>query len=83
MLHSYSHVIDKDDMDIVSGYPWMDSIGTINIKLCAKEVLEDLVREKENHIGGYSIAIGPKVANEEILQHLLTHQMKSLRSNQN
>ena len=33
VLHSNFCVIDMDDMDVVLGYPWMDSIGTVNINL--------------------------------------------------
>ena len=42
-----------DIMDIVLGYPWMESIGTINIKLCAKDIFEALVQGKENDIARY------------------------------
>jgi hypothetical protein len=33
VLHSYFHAIDMDDVDIVLGYIWMDSVGTININV--------------------------------------------------
>jgi hypothetical protein len=33
VLHSNLYVIDMDDMDIVLGYPWIDSVGTININV--------------------------------------------------
>jgi UDP-2,3-diacylglucosamine pyrophosphatase LpxH len=33
VLQSYFHAIDMVDVDIVLGYPWMDSVGTININV--------------------------------------------------
>jgi hypothetical protein len=36
VLHSYFYAIDMDDVDIVLGYPWMDSVGTININVKKK-----------------------------------------------
>ena len=33
VLHSYFYALDMKDADIILGYPWMDSIGTININL--------------------------------------------------
>jgi hypothetical protein len=36
VFHYDFHVINMDDVDIVLGYPWMDSVGTININLQKK-----------------------------------------------
>ena len=36
VLHSNFFAIDMDDVDVVLGYPWMDSIGTVNINLQKK-----------------------------------------------
>jgi hypothetical protein len=33
VLHSYFYAIDMDEVDIVLGYPWMATIGTININV--------------------------------------------------
>jgi hypothetical protein len=33
VLHYDFHVIDMDDVDIILGYPWMESNGTININV--------------------------------------------------
>jgi hypothetical protein len=33
VLHSYFYAIDMDDVDIVLGYSWMDSVDTININV--------------------------------------------------
>jgi hypothetical protein len=38
VLHSYFHAIDMDDVDIVLGYPWMDSVGTVNINVQKKSL---------------------------------------------
>ena len=32
-LHSDFHAIDMDNVDIVLGYPWMQSVGTINLNV--------------------------------------------------
>ena len=32
-LNLYLNAIDMDNVDIVLGYPWMDSVGTININM--------------------------------------------------
>ena len=36
VFHSNFCAIDMDDVDIVLGYPWMDSIGTVNINVQKK-----------------------------------------------
>jgi hypothetical protein len=36
VLHYDFHAIDMDDVDIVLGYPWMNSVGTININVQKK-----------------------------------------------
>ena len=36
MLHSYFYARDKNDVDTILRYPWMDYIGTINIKVQKK-----------------------------------------------
>ena len=33
VLHSDFYALDMKDVDIILGYPWMDSIGTININV--------------------------------------------------
>jgi hypothetical protein len=33
VLHSDFHAIDMVDVDIVLGYPWMESVHTININV--------------------------------------------------
>jgi hypothetical protein len=36
VLHSDFHAIDRDNLDIVLGYPWIESMGTININVQKK-----------------------------------------------
>ena len=36
VLHSYFHAIGLDDVDIILGYPWTESTGTININVQKK-----------------------------------------------
>jgi hypothetical protein len=68
VLHSYFHAIDMDDVDIILGYPWMDSIGTININVQKKFMK---LWYKKNKITLQDISLtkqeGPKVAHEEVL----------------
>jgi hypothetical protein len=33
VMHSYFYAIDMDDVNIVLGYPWIESMGTININV--------------------------------------------------
>ena len=33
VLHSSFYVVNINDVDIVLGYPWMDSVGTVNINV--------------------------------------------------
>jgi hypothetical protein len=36
VLHSNFYAMDMDEVDIVLGYPWMESVGTININVQKK-----------------------------------------------
>ena len=87
VLHSKFYAIDIDDVDVVLGYPWMHSIGTVNInvhniflKLWYKKkkiALQDI---------SFSNQEEPKLAHEVSTRkkklHLLTHHMKSPWLNQ-
>jgi hypothetical protein len=33
VLHSHFHVLDMDTVDIILVYPWMESMGKININV--------------------------------------------------
>ena len=36
VLHNNFYISDMDNMDVVLGYPWMQSVGTININVQKK-----------------------------------------------
>jgi len=36
VLYSYFYAINMDDVDVVLGYPWMESIGTFNNNVQSK-----------------------------------------------
>jgi len=36
VLHSDCYAMDMDEVDIVLGYPWIESVGTININVKKK-----------------------------------------------
>jgi len=38
VLHSYFHSIDMNDVDVILGYPWMESLGTINVNVQKKSL---------------------------------------------
>ena len=67
VLHSNFFAIDMDDVDVVLGYPWMDSIGTVNINVQKKFLklwynkkkitFQDISRSEQEE---------PKVAHEEV-----------------
>jgi hypothetical protein len=68
VLHSYFYAIDMDDVDIIFGYPWMDSIGTININVQNK-FLKLWYKKKKITLQDISLIKqeGPKEAHEEVL----------------
>lgn len=33
VVHSDFYALDMKDVDIILGYPWMDSLGTINVNV--------------------------------------------------
>jgi hypothetical protein len=52
VLHSDFHAIDMNDVDIILGYPWMESIGIININV-QKKFIKIWYKKNKNHIVGY------------------------------
>jgi hypothetical protein len=46
VLHSYFYAIDMDEVDIVLGCPWIESMGTININV-KKKFLKLWYKKKE------------------------------------
>ena len=51
VLHFDFHGIKMDNVDTVLGYPWMTSMGTINVNI--QKTFKAMVQEKESHIAGY------------------------------
>jgi hypothetical protein len=33
VLHFEFHAINMQDVDVILGYPWMDSVGTFNVNV--------------------------------------------------
>jgi hypothetical protein len=68
VLHSYFHVIDMDDVDIILGYPWMDSLGMVNINV-QKKFMKLWYKKKKITLQDISLIKqqGPKVAHEEVI----------------
>jgi len=68
VLHSNFHAIDMDDVDIVLGYPWMDSVGTVNINVQNKFLN---IWYKKNKITLQDVSLskkyGPTEANKEVI----------------
>jgi hypothetical protein len=68
VLHSYFYAIDMDDVDIVLGYPWMDSVGTVNINV-QKKFLKLWYKKKKITLHDVSLSKkdGPTEANKEVI----------------
>jgi hypothetical protein len=54
VLHSYFYAMDMDDVDIVLGYPWIESVGTININV-QKKFLKFWYKKKKIALQGLFI----------------------------
>jgi hypothetical protein len=54
VLHSYFYAIDMDGVDIVLVYPWMHSIGTININV-QNQFSKLLCKKKKIALHGISL----------------------------
>lgn len=50
VLHSNFQARDMDNMDIVLGYPWMKSVGTININI-ENKFLKICYKKRKSHCG--------------------------------
>jgi hypothetical protein len=48
VLHSDFYAMDMDEVDIVLGYPWIESVGTINISVQNK-FLKLWTRKRKSH----------------------------------
>jgi hypothetical protein len=58
VLHSEFYAVDMGDVDIVLGYPWMYSIGTININVQNK-FLNICYKKKKIALQDVSLKEGP------------------------
>jgi hypothetical protein len=68
VLHSYFYVMDMDEVDIVLGYPWIESVGTININV-QKKFLKLWYKKKKITLQDVSLSkkYGPMEASKEVI----------------
>ena len=75
VLHSNFFAIDMDDVDVVLGYPWMDSIGTVNINVQKnflqlwykknKITLQDISLSKQEEVSTRKLFVAPTDTSDE------------------
>jgi len=68
VLHSYFYAMDMDEVDIVLGYPWIESVGTININV--QKIFLNLWFKKNKITLKYvslSKTEGPMTSSEKVL----------------
>ena len=67
VLHPNFYVVDMNGLDVVLGYPWMESIGTININV-QKKFLKLWYKTKKITLQDIYLSKleEPKVAHEEV-----------------
>jgi hypothetical protein len=68
VLHSYFYAIDMDDVDIVLGYPWMESVGIVNINV-EKKFLKCWYKKKKVTLQDVSLSKkeGPMGESKEVI----------------
>jgi hypothetical protein len=68
VLHSNFYAMDMDEVDIVLGYPWIESVGTININV-QKKFLKLWYKKKKITLQDVSLSkkYGPMVASKEVI----------------
>jgi hypothetical protein len=68
VLHYDFHAIDMADVDIVLGYPWMESVGTININV-KKKFLKIGYKKNKSTLQDVSLSKkeGPMGENKEVI----------------
>jgi hypothetical protein len=68
LLHSYFYAMDMDGEDIVLGYPWIESVGTININM-QKKFLKLWYKKKKIRLQDVSLSKkdGPMEASKEVI----------------
>ena len=75
VLNSNFCAIDMDDVDVVLGYPWIDSIGTININVQKKFLnlwykkmkitLQDISLSKQEEVSTRKLVVAPTDTSDE------------------
>jgi hypothetical protein len=68
VLHSYFYAMDMDEVDIILGYPWIESVGTININV-QKKFLKLWYKKKKITLQDVSLnkKDGPTEASKAVL----------------
>jgi hypothetical protein len=68
VLHSYFEALDMGDEDIVLGYPWIESVGNININV-QKDFLKLWYKKKKITVQDVSLSkkCGPREASKEVI----------------
>jgi hypothetical protein len=68
VLHSDFYAMDMDEVDIVLGYPWIESVGTININV-QKKFLKLRYKKKKITLQDVSLSkkYGPMEASKEVI----------------
>jgi hypothetical protein len=68
VLHSYFYAMDMNEVDIVLGYPWIESVGTININV-QKKFLKLWYKKKKIILQDVSLSKkdGPMEASKEVI----------------
>jgi hypothetical protein len=68
VLHSNFYAMDMDEVDIVLGYPWIESMGTININV-QKKFLKLWYKKKKMTLQDVSLSkkYGPMEASKEVI----------------
>jgi hypothetical protein len=68
VLHSDFYAMDMDEVDIVLGYPWIESMGTININV-QKKFLKLWYKKKKITLQDVSLSKkdGPTEASKEVI----------------
>jgi hypothetical protein len=68
VLHSYFYAMDMDEVDIVFGYPWIESVGTININV-QNNCLKLWYKKKKITLQDVSLSkkYGPMEASKDVI----------------
>jgi hypothetical protein len=68
VMHSYFYVMDMDEVDICLGYPWIESVGTINTNV-KKKFLKFWYNKKKITLQDLSLnkKYGPTESNKAVI----------------